>query len=487
MKSDRILILVISASSLMYLGSAVFPGYEWSRSAALVHTAVFLSLSLMALKRQVAGRFPGKAVLAGMILCSTGGTAGILLGPPLIMGPLSWGIGLTGTTLFLPRRDKETDTSAPAEAAPVDGACATTPAARIGPGGPEKDLVMVVDDDPACLNTVTAILSRHNIPSTAVEDSQEALAGIKNGLIPGVLLLDIMMPGISGIELCRRLRRVYPPSELPIIMITGGHGKDDLVKAYEAGASDYITKPFSAVELVARVRCHRDLHQAYHTVKENLRLEMELRLQREKSRTASRAAEREGLEKLQYQLRPHFLFNALAAIRGAIFSDRQAAHDMVTHLSEFCRLTLVKGGDEILTIEEEIVIVRHYLAMEKLRYGDYMAVTVDIGLQAGTVSVPAFIIQPLVENAIKYGSRSSPDFLDITIMAACRDEGRVMIRVSNTGDWVPPRSGTSEKSTGTGIKNIKARLAHAYGEDFQWEQEAGNGSVTISLSLPRDL
>ena len=433
MESKKRFIFAIAAASLVYLGGTAFAFREWG------------------------------SVLADTLLC----------------------VGLAGAFLFRRVRKGELQRFEGFSASMPKSwpALATSP----GPGekiasGVQENSVMVVDDDPECIARITAVLNRHHISCTAVKSGEPVLTIVEEGPLPGVLLLG--MTERSGLEICRRLRKRYPASELPILILAKRQGKDPLSGAYEAGASDYIPRSFTAPELLARVRCHLDLRHAYETMKENLRLETQVRLQKEKNRTASRAAQREGLEKLRYQLRPHFLFNALATIRGAIFSDRQAAHDMVSHLAEFCRLTLVKGEDEVLTIEREMAIVSHYLAMEEMRYGAYMSVSIQIQPGAESLMIPAFIIQPLVENAIKYGARTSPDFLDITILAACREEGGVRIEISNTGEWVAPESGCLENSTGTGIKNVRARLVCFYGEDFLWEQRSGDGCVTISLSLP---
>ncbi|MGL4369387.1 MAG: diguanylate cyclase domain-containing protein [Spirochaetota bacterium] len=88
------------------------------------------------------------------------------------------------------------------------------------------------------------------------QDGNEALRFIEGGAIPDLVLLDIMMPRISGFEVCRRIRAIYSPSKLPIIMLTAKDQVNDLVEGFTLGANDYITKPFSKYELFARIRLH---------------------------------------------------------------------------------------------------------------------------------------------------------------------------------------------------------------------------------------
>lgn len=344
--------------------------------------------------------------------------------------------------------------------------------------------VLAVDDDPACLDLVNSFLKRDNISCETVSSGEAAMEVIESGKIPCLVLLDISMGGLSGYTVCQRLRETFPASELPIIMLTGRQSMDDLVKAYGVGANDYISKPFSREELVARVRCNLDLQKSYEIVKENLRLEMEVQLQKQKNVTANLATEQEAFEKLRYQINPHFLFNALASIRGAVFSNREAAHKMVSHLSEFCRLSLSHGCEETLSIAREISIITHYLSMEQMRFGDYMTITVDIQPEVESMIIPAFILQPLVENAIKYGTRTSPDFLEITILVRVQPPDNILIRISNTGDWIPRQANDSRVSPGIGIQNINARLDRFYSGRQDLQKEILDGQVSMTLILP---
>jgi two-component system sensor histidine kinase ChiS len=129
--------------------------------------------------------------------------------------------------------------------------------------------ILVVDDDPVNLQVVANHLLLENISFQTALDGAAALARIESGQTPHVVLLDIMMPKITGYEVCRKLRETFSPSELPIIMLTARTHVADLVEAYKAGANDYLSKPFSKDELVSRVRCQLDLRESYANFLEN--------------------------------------------------------------------------------------------------------------------------------------------------------------------------------------------------------------------------
>jgi two-component system sensor histidine kinase ChiS len=347
--------------------------------------------------------------------------------------------------------------------------------------------VLVVDDDPVNLQVVANHLMLEQISFQTASGGMAALKRIEAGEKPHIILLDIMMPKITGYEVCRRLRKTYSPAELPIIMLTARNQVTDLVAAYKAGASDYISKPISKDVLISRVNCQLSLKAAYDAILEKQRLEKELFQQKQEKEHARLQAEKEKLEKLRYQLNPHFLFNALASIRGAVLRDKQAAYEMVSHLSEFSRLSLTRGSLAILTIAQELEVIRHYLDMEQMRFGDYLTVSIDIEPHADVLQIPALVLHPLVENAIKYGSRTCPDALDVTIGVKTLPSDKIRLAVSNSGRWVEPGTTDGRYSTETGIQNIKQRLKRYYAGDYRFEVHSDKHRVSVVIVVPRSI
>ncbi|KPA13007.1 adenylate/guanylate cyclase [Candidatus Magnetomorum sp. HK-1] len=142
---------------------------------------------------------------------------------------------------------------------------------------------LVVDDEPISLEVVSQQLKLQNIKVTKSNNGDDALNIIHKGFHPDVVLLDVVMPGKNGIEVCKEIRKLYSSNELPIIMLTGQEQVSDIVKGLEAGANDYLTKPVSNNELIARLRTHlhianlsKSLKQANERVEKQKR-ELEIR------------------------------------------------------------------------------------------------------------------------------------------------------------------------------------------------------------------
>lgn len=121
--------------------------------------------------------------------------------------------------------------------------------------------VLVVDDDPINLQVLENQLSLANFAITRAYNGQEALEAVQKGRLFAIILLDVMMPKMSGFEVCRIIRETYPANQLPIIMLTAKNQVSDLVQGLQSGANDYLTKPFSKGELLARIKMHVQLSQ----------------------------------------------------------------------------------------------------------------------------------------------------------------------------------------------------------------------------------
>ena len=347
--------------------------------------------------------------------------------------------------------------------------------------------VMVVDDDPVNLRVVGNYLSTENIPFATAVNGMETLDFFKKGGKADLVLLDIMMPGMTGIEVCEKLRETCSPAELPIIILTAGNRITDFVRAYAYGASDYLTKPFSREELVARVGFHLKMKEGYASMHENYRLQLELHDRALKEENALILAEKATQEMLRFQLNPHFLFNSLASIRGAVAKDPTLARDMISNLAGFCRLVLSRKSMGLSTIKEETALISLYLDIEKVRLGDYLSVSIHTEPDLDNFRIPSFLLQPLVENAVKYGCRTAPDNLDIRVSAGYCLQGsrdRCCLEVANSGTWVEPETGPENNSMGIGIENVNQRLRTSYSGKATVEIIAGDGWVVVRIEIP---
>lgn len=201
--------------------------------------------------------------------------------------------------------------------------------------------------------------------------------------------------------------------------------------------------------------------------------------ERENTLQANFLADKAQLEVLRYQLNPHFLFNALNSIRASVDEDKTRAKQMITQLSEFLRHTLVSAEKKEIPLFEEIDAVKNYLAIEKIRFEDKLEIEYDIDEKAKDFSVPCLLINPLVENAIKHGLRTSPKPLRIKITAKSADE-KFVLEVVNTGslDKLLDSNGTT-----IGLKNVRERLEKLFPESSSFELAQKGECVVAQIKI----
>lgn len=191
--------------------------------------------------------------------------------------------------------------------------------------------------------------------------------------------------------------------------------------------------------------------------------------------------EKARLEVLRYQLNPHFLYNSLNSIYGLLFESARDAGEMVLRLSDFCRATLTGATDELPPLGAEIGALRSYLDVEKVRWGERLQIEFAVAPEVEAVRLPPFLLLPLVENAIKYGGRTSPDVLHLRI-AACRDAGGLHIEVANSGRWLPLDASRPD-STGIGLENLRQRLHRYYPGAHRFTTETAEGWVIARIEI----
>lgn len=204
------------------------------------------------------------------------------------------------------------------------------------------------------------------------------------------------------------------------------------------------------------------------------------------------------LAMLRYQLNPHFLFNTLNSISTLVLlKQTEPANAMLTRLSGFLRHTLITEPGSQVTLEQEVETLQLYLDIERMRFEERLRTHFDIADDALEASLPSMLLQPLVENAIKYAV--SPQEEGARISLAARIIGdRVRISVSDTGPGVdgplqhnlldlPAQTDAPDmaQSTGVGLTNIRNRLIQAYGDNHKFETNSQpGGGFTVTLEIP---
>jgi two-component system LytT family sensor kinase len=205
------------------------------------------------------------------------------------------------------------------------------------------------------------------------------------------------------------------------------------------------------------------------------------------------ALARTQLEALRLQLNPHFLFNALNAVAALMDEDVREAQRTLTRVSDLLRMSLRRAGTSLIPLWQELELVEAYLAVARVRYGDGLAVEVDIEPGTVDIPVPSFLLQPLVENALKHGL--VPGAPDQRIRLAARRDGDVLDLVvedngtglegtiTETGSFLAVTP--SVDGLGIGLTNTRQRLATLYGNrvDFRLRDTPGGG-CRVHIRLP---
>jgi two-component system, LytTR family, sensor kinase len=206
---------------------------------------------------------------------------------------------------------------------------------------------------------------------------------------------------------------------------------------------------------------------------------------REAERKASRfaqAAQDSELRSLRYQVNPHFLFNTLNSLSSLVITGKpREAEAMIQNLSNFYRTSLSSDPLEDVTLEEEVDLQRLYLEIEAVRYPKRLRTTIDVPPDLMNQHVPALILQPLVENAIKYGVSRATRPVAITIKAQVDGEN-IVLSVADDGE---PMDDTHVGGNGIGLANVRDRLEARYKSAAQLDTHVVKGGGYIAtLTLP---
>ncbi|SEV94509.1 Histidine kinase [Chitinophaga sp. YR573] len=197
--------------------------------------------------------------------------------------------------------------------------------------------------------------------------------------------------------------------------------------------------------------------------------------------TAERLAREAELYKLRQQLQPHFLFNSLNSINALIMLRPQQAREMVLKLSDFLRGTLKREDQDWIALPDELQYLQWYLDIEKVRFGHRLSTNVTATDATADLKIPPMLLQPVVENAIKYGLYDTTDAITITIEAWVQDE-LLYVQVQNPfdSDLQQPQTGT-----GFGLTSIRRRLYLLFARHDLLETTAKENIYTTLIKVPQ--
>jgi len=192
------------------------------------------------------------------------------------------------------------------------------------------------------------------------------------------------------------------------------------------------------------------------------------------------------LAMLRYQLNPHFLFNTLNSISTLVLlKQTDRANAMLSRLSSFLRYTLVNESTGMVTVAQEVETLKLYLEIEKMRFEERLRPHFHIDPTVMRAQLPSLLLQPLIENGIKYAVTPQEEGADISVEMR-READRVFITVSDTGPGADSQYQVrAAQSTGVGLANIRDRLAQAYGDNHRFETQSEiTGGFRVFIEIP---
>jgi len=358
-----------------------------------------------------------------------------------------------------PARDREYLQELP----PIPDLHAFSEAASIELEGDGRFNILAVDDDTANLRAIANVLALEGYGVKGAVSGQEAMDLLEGGYNFDLLVLDLMMPGMTGFEVLEAIRGRYSCVDLPVLILTARTQDEDLQVGFDVGANDFLRKPFNADELRARVKT---LVQLKALVNDKVTSELQF---------------------LQAQIKPHFIFNALNVIYSLSLKDMDKAKELILDLSDYLRGSFDFDSNEgLTTLRRELDLVRAYLSIEQVRFRERL--DVEYRIEENTdCTLPMLSIQPLVENAVRHGIM--PLLGGGKISIEVREEGEaVRISVSDNGVGINEEkvkgllSGETEiisgekKKSSVGMRNIHRRLTALYGKGLQVTAGQENGT-----------
>lgn len=324
--------------------------------------------------------------------------------------------------------------------------------------------ILLVDDERSNIQLLLYLLRDEPYNVLTAFSASEALDKMHEHGAVDLVLLDVMMPGISGLELCRRLREQHSILDLPILFATVKDAPRDIALGFEAGANDYVTKPFEANTLLARI----------HTL-----ISM---------RSSIQEAIRNELAFHQAQIKPHFLYNALSSVISFCYTDGERAAYLLSMLSQYLRYILELDRSELYApLSRELELIHAYVEIEKARFGDRFTFLCETGEELEACLIPSLSIQPFVENAIRHGLFEMEEGGEV-LLRIHQAGNCLRITVQDNGIGIPDEQlyrllNEEDENRGIGITNIRKRLRMIPGATLNMDSEIGQGTK-ITMFIP---
>lgn len=316
--------------------------------------------------------------------------------------------------------------------------------------------VLIVDDNIESLKILTDMLEGVPYNVIAAKNGKEALEAVYSSKLD-LVILDLMMPDMTGFELCMNIRERFSMVDLPVLIVTAAIIDHDKYKAFHAGANDILQKPYNYSEFVARIK---NLILMKHTANQATNMEMAF---------------------LQSQIKPHFLYNVLNTIIALSHLNIEKAREVTAEFTNYLRMSFdFQNTSAISSFRNELSIISSYLSIEKTRFGDRLEILFDIDQDIDFI-LPPLMIQPLVENAVHHGISKKRGGGWIKLTAQKQRANEYYIKVEDNGIGIAPETReellSSPFDRSVGLKNINQRLKHFCGSELNIDSTPDVGTA----------
>lgn len=323
------------------------------------------------------------------------------------------------------------------------------------------DSILIIDDNRQILEQLKELLRAEGYQISFIPRGEFLFQRLETGKFD-LLLLDINLPGKSGIEWLRDIKTHDQFKDIPVIMITGEDERTTLAKCFQLGASDYIHKPINEIALKARV-------QTAIAVKRFQ--EQQIKLEKQKALQAQ-------MMMLTAQMNPHFIFNSLNSIQYFLLeNDGQSALNYLSEFAGLMRKTLHNSSQRFISISEEITFLKKYLDLEKERFQDRFDYNITNQLEdTDDILIPPMLLQPYLENAIVHGFKEIEHQGKIELaFLESKNTIEVIIKDNGIGREAAAKIRSAAPHRSVAISNTKTRL-----ELLKTAYEDGDFEVVIN-------
>lgn len=331
----------------------------------------------------------------------------------------------------------------------------------------EKVTILIVDDEPLNRKVLRELLMYQDGTILEADNGEQVLQLLDARCVPDLILLDVMLEDMTGYEICRQIRENYSLIEMPVLFITVNHSIRDINQAFLVGGNDFLTKPFEAEEVRARV---------------NTLLQMK--------RLAEQATETE-MAFLQSQIKPHFLFNTLSAIMAFTYEDSEKTRTLLASLSTYLRTVFQTSKQtEWILLRTELELTQAFVVIQRQRYGDRLNLTFDIEQNLLNYITPPLLLQPLVENAIEHGVLKRAEGGHVHIVIEKWKNGiRITVQdngIGMTAEKIMSILSETSSASGVGLANVQKRVLRLTKQPLTINSTENEGT-TISYWIPFNL